>query len=114
MLLNDLNTPVPNYQFYYLLQKALEMCSELKVLGDRFLLAKEKRDPETLAMLLTRDEVLGNTTQLSIKEMVKKEAEKSIAASEEARKGSVMRLSFCLALIGESPDKVPEPDGQMD
>jgi|CXWL01.1.fsa_nt_gi hypothetical protein len=32
-VLNDLNTPMPNYRFYYLLQKALELCNELKSLG---------------------------------------------------------------------------------
>ena len=41
-VLNDLNSPMPNYRFYYLLQKALELCTELKALGNAFLSAKEK------------------------------------------------------------------------
>ena len=36
-VLNDLNSPMPNYRFYYLLQKALELCSEVKALGNAFL-----------------------------------------------------------------------------
>lgn len=112
VLLNDLDTPMPNYRFYYLLQKALEMCSELKVLGDQFLSAKEKKDSEALTMLLSRNEILSNTTQLSIKELQKTEALKSIFALEEARKGSAMRLSFYLALTGESQDKIPDADSK--
>ena len=40
-VLNDLNTPMPNYRFYYLLQKALELCGELKSLGGAMLSAIE-------------------------------------------------------------------------
>ena len=50
-VLNDLNSPMPNYRFYYLLQKALEVCNELKALGNAFLSAKEKGDGEALARL---------------------------------------------------------------
>ena len=43
-VLNDLNTPLPNYRFYYLLQKALELCNELKVTGWRHAFChREKR-----------------------------------------------------------------------
>jgi hypothetical protein len=43
-VLNDLNAPTPIYRFFYLLQKALELCSEIRSMGDKFLLLKEKRD----------------------------------------------------------------------
>ncbi len=42
-VLNDLNTPMPNYRFYYLLQKALELCGELKSMGGAMLNAMEKK-----------------------------------------------------------------------
>jgi hypothetical protein len=41
-VLNDLNSPMPNYRFYYLLQKALELCAELKSLGNAFLSVKQR------------------------------------------------------------------------
>ena len=50
-VLNDLNSPMPNYRFYFLLQKALEVCNELKALGGAFLSAKEKGDGEALGRL---------------------------------------------------------------
>lgn len=49
-VLNDLNSPMPNYRFYYLLQKALEPCAEVKSLGNTFLSIKEKEDAEALAL----------------------------------------------------------------
>ena len=42
-VVNDLNTAMPNYRFYYLLQKALELCNELKSLGSAMLSAIEKK-----------------------------------------------------------------------
>src|SRR5262249_6728173 len=55
-VLNDLNSPMPNYRFNYLLQKVLELCSELKTLGNAFLSAKEKGDAEALASLRAKHE----------------------------------------------------------
>lgn len=49
--LNDLNAPMPNYRFVYLLQKALELCAELKASSNSFLGIKEKRDGEALTLL---------------------------------------------------------------
>ncbi|KAL2815815.1 hypothetical protein BDW59DRAFT_166629 [Aspergillus cavernicola] len=97
VLLNDLDSPMPNYRFYS---------------GEQFLAVKEKRDSESLTMLLVRNEVLSSTTQLAIKDLQRTETVKSIEALEEARKGSTMKLSFYLALIGESPDKVPGVDSK--
>ena len=42
-VLNDLNSPMPNYRFYYLLQKALELCTELKVARHRLPVREEKK-----------------------------------------------------------------------
>ncbi|KAI0967775.1 hypothetical protein F4678DRAFT_482800 [Xylaria arbuscula] len=107
-ILNDLDAPMPNYRFTYLLQKAFEVCSELKALGDQFLTVKEKRDAEGLTLLLAQQELLTSTNILPIKELQKSEVEKSIESLEEMRKSHVSRLQYYLSLIGESPSKVPE------
>ena len=49
--LDDLNAPLPNYRFVYVLQKAVELCGEVKALGSALLAALEKRDGEQLAVL---------------------------------------------------------------
>jgi hypothetical protein len=50
-VLNDLDSPMPNYRFYSLLQKAHEVVAELKSLSQGWLSAKEKEDIEGLAIL---------------------------------------------------------------
>lgn len=50
-VLSDLNSPVPYYRFSIVLQKALELCANLKNLGAALLSALEKRDAEELAAM---------------------------------------------------------------
>ncbi len=50
-VLNDLNTPTANYRFHYLLQKALDLCAELKSMGAAMLSAIEKRDNEAIGLI---------------------------------------------------------------
>ena len=49
--LNDLNAPLPHYRFRVILQKAFELCSEVKSLGASLLSALEKRDSEALGLV---------------------------------------------------------------
>ncbi len=48
--LADLATPLPNYRFVYLVQKANEFCNEVKGLGSQLLSLLEKKDAEELAL----------------------------------------------------------------
>ena len=106
-VLNDLNSPMPNYRFYYLLQKALELCSEIKALGNAFLSAKEKGDAEALSKLRGRHESSIHNLVMEVKKQQLEEAGKSLEALEQSRKGPVYRLQHYLKLIGEDLGKVP-------
>lgn len=55
--ISGLNAPLPNYRFSVCLQKASELCSELKSLGASLLAALEKRDAEALALLRSTHEI---------------------------------------------------------
>src|SRR5215208_1608163 len=55
--LNDLSAPLPIYRFRVMLQKAIELCSEVKALGAALLSALEKRDAEALALLRSSHEI---------------------------------------------------------
>lgn len=55
-VLNDLFAPLPRYRFTFMLQKAQELCGELKSLGGALLSALEKRDAEALSNLRARHE----------------------------------------------------------
>jgi hypothetical protein len=55
--LNDINAPIPHYRFNVMMQKASELCSEVKAMGGAVLSALEKRDAEALALLRSSHEV---------------------------------------------------------
>jgi hypothetical protein len=106
-VLNDLNSPMPNYRFYYLLQKALELCSELKTLSSAFLSAKEKGDAEALSKLRAHHETTIHNLLMEVKKQQLEEARRAKAALEQSRKAPVYRLQHFLKLVGEDQDKVP-------
>lgn len=107
-VLNDLNSPMPNYRFYYLLQKALELCSELKAFGNAFLSAKEKGDAEALSVLRATQESSIQNLIMEVKKQQLDEANKSLDALQQSRKVPVYRMQYYLQLIGEDLSKVPD------
>jgi hypothetical protein len=107
-VLNDLNSSMPNYRFYYLLQKALELCSELKAMGNAFLSIKEKADAEALSLLRAKHESSIHNLFMEVKKQPLEEANRAIDALEQSRKGPVYRLQHYLNLMGEDLGKVPD------
>jgi hypothetical protein len=55
--LDNLNAPLPHYRFTYILQRAIELCNEVKGLGSALLSALEKKDAEALAVLRSNNQV---------------------------------------------------------
>ena len=55
--LADLNAPLPLYRFNVILQKAKEVCNDVKALGSALLTALEKKDTEALALLRQSQEL---------------------------------------------------------
>lgn len=111
-VLNDLNSPMPNYRFYYLLQKALELCSEVKSLGNAFISTKEKGDAEALSQLRAKHESSIHNLVMEVKKLQLDESGKALEALQQSRKGPVYRLQHYLKLVGEDLGKVP--DGNTD
>jgi hypothetical protein len=106
-VLNDLNSPMPNYRFNFLLQKAIELCGELKTLGNAFLSAKEKADAEALAKLrATHDSSIANLV-MELRKQQLDEANKTLDSLQQNRKAPVYRLQHALKLIGEDLAKIP-------
>ena len=56
-VLSDINAALPNYRFNVMLQKAIELCNEVRNFGAALLSALEKKDSEELARLRSRHEV---------------------------------------------------------
>jgi hypothetical protein len=107
-VLNDMNSPMPNYRFNYQLQKALELCSELKSLGGAFLSAKEKGDAEALSNMRAKHESGIQNLVMEIKKQQLDEANKSLEALQQNRLGPKSRMEYYLSLIGEELSKVPD------
>lgn len=55
--LADLNAPLPLYRFNVMLQKANEVCGDVKALGGALLAALEKKDAEALGLLRQSQEI---------------------------------------------------------
>ena len=106
-VLNDLNTPMPNYRFYYLLQKALELCGELKSLGGAMLSAIEKKDNETIALMRAKHESVMHNLVMEVKKLQLEEAQKSLETLQQNRIAPVERMKYYLKLSGIDESAVP-------
>lgn len=112
-VLNDLNSPMPNYRFYYLLQKALELCSEVKALGNAFLSAKEKGDAESISQLRAKHESSIHNLVMEVRKYQLGESQKSLEALQQSRKAPVHRLEHNLKLLGDDLKVVPGADADF-
>ena len=109
-MLNDFNATLPNYRFAYLLQKALELCNEVKSLGHEFLTVKEKQDAEAFSLLRQKQEVLMSGLVMAQKKLALEEATKSLEALHFSRKAPEYRMKYALKMLGEDFSAIPDQD----
>jgi hypothetical protein len=112
-VVNDLNSAMPNYRFYYLLQKALELCNELKSLGASMLSAIEKKDNESISLIRARHESTMNNLVMEMKKLQLAEAQSSLDSLLQNRKTPEYRMKYYLQLVGEDIGKVPALDSEF-
>ena len=86
MALSEMNAPLPLYRFAFMIQRALEICSEVKALGSAMLVALEKRDAEAFALLRSNHERLMLDQVRIIKNSQIEEALRTKEALEESQK----------------------------
>ncbi len=89
--LADLNAPLPLYRFNVLLQKANEVCNDVKALGAALLAALEKKDAEALALLRQGQEIRVLEAVKALREKQIEEAKENLEAlkkSKERHRGS--------------------------
>jgi len=77
-ILNDINIGLPNYRFQIMLQKANELCNDVKVLGGLLLSALEKKDAEELSLLRSSHELNMLEMIRDVKEKQRDEAEENL------------------------------------
>src|SRR5216684_4398754 len=104
---------MPNDRFFYLLQKALELCNELKSLGAAFLSAKENRDGEALAVLRAKHDTAIQTMLMEVKKQQLDEANKALEALQESRRGLEYRMKHYLQLTGANLASTPDAEADF-
>jgi hypothetical protein len=98
-VLSDINAPAPNYRFTYMVQKALEICSEVRSLGAGILAALEKKDAEHLAYLRATQETSLLTKVRQIKQSQVQEANDTLQGLQASRAVTLNRQTYYQSLI---------------
>jgi hypothetical protein len=106
------NQPLPLVRFQTLMQKATEICQEVKALGGGLLAALEKEDNEALAILRAQHErvILGMAEAVKYSQL--QEAIKNREGLQTAIVNAAQRYIYFERLLGvsESEIKLPEID----
>ncbi len=92
--LADLNAPLPLYRFNVLLQKANELCSDVKSLGGALLSTLEKKDAEALRMLRQGQEIGVLQAIESVREQQILEADEQLAGLLKSKELVTIRRDY--------------------
>ncbi|HEX7540573.1 MAG TPA: neuraminidase-like domain-containing protein [Anaerolineales bacterium] len=106
-VLSGLDAPLPLYRFNVMLQKALELCGEVRALGNALLSALEKKDAEQLSLLRSSHEIQMLKLVRAIKEQQQKEAEANLEALRKTREVTAQRYLNYQRLMGKQNIEVP-------
>jgi Tc toxin complex TcA C-terminal TcB-binding domain len=111
-IVSGLNQPLPLVRFQYLLQKASEICQEVKSLGSNLLSAMEKKDNEALSLLRANHETAMLKLAESVKYSALQEAIKNREGLEQSLQNAAAKYIYYQRLLGkkESDIKIPRLD----
>jgi hypothetical protein len=93
-VLNDMFAPMPLYRFNVMLQKAMELCNDLKSLGSSLLSAIEKRDAEAVSNLRASQETSLLKSIRDVKRKQIDEAKANIEALNKTRRTTEARYNY--------------------
>ena len=111
-VLLGLDAPLPLYRFNVMVQKALELCSEVRALGNALLSALEKKDAEQLSLLRSNHEIQMLKLMRAIKEQQQAEAATNLEALRKTREVTAQRYVNYQRLMGKQNVVVP-PEGTV-
>jgi hypothetical protein len=105
-----LNQPLGPMRAPYLVQKALELTSEVRSLGAGLLSAIEKGESEQLALLRQTHEIALQTLVQNVRFLQWKHAQEATNALLKSRASPLERYKNYLRLLGQTPDSANAPD----
>ncbi|HEX6100518.1 MAG TPA: neuraminidase-like domain-containing protein [Thermoanaerobaculia bacterium] len=98
--LSDANAPLPAYRFTFMVQKATELCNDVRAFGSALLQVLEKKDAEALGALRSTREIALLEASRDVRKQQIEEARRNREATErqremvQARKAHYDRLQF--------------------
>lgn len=92
--LADLNAPLPLYRFNVLLQKANEVCNDVKALGGALLAALEKKDAEALSLLRQGQEIRLLDAVKTVREKQIEEAKENLDGVKKSKELAQIRKQY--------------------
>jgi len=107
-VLGDINVVLPAYRFNIMVQKASELCAEVKSLGAALLSALEKRDAESLALLRSTHELRLLDVVSDVKRKQTEEAENTLAGLQKSRELTTIRRDHYRDIVQFSPWEIAQ------
>lgn len=92
--IRSLNAPLSAYRFRYMVQRAIELCNEVKGLGGALLSALEKKDAEVIAGIRNQHEIKVLDNLRYAKKLAVEEATQTIETLVESKANANHRLNF--------------------
>jgi Tc toxin complex TcA C-terminal TcB-binding domain len=99
-IINNINQPLSTVRGPLLLQKALEICGEVKSLGSALLSALEKKDGESMAVLRQKHELNISKLMQDVKFLQWKESEAATEALLKSRATAFERYRHYKKILG--------------
>jgi hypothetical protein len=103
-IVSGLNQPISPVRCLFLIQKALELCAEVRGLGSALLSAIEKGDGERLALLRQGHEINIQQLQQEVRFLQWASAQESTKSLLTSRATALERLHYYQRLLGLPPD----------
>jgi len=103
-IVTGMNQPVSPVRAQFLIQKALELCGEVRSLGAALLAAIEKGDSEHLAMVRQGHEIQIQQMQQEVRFLQWASAQEATKSLLTTRKSALERLHYYQRLLGLSAD----------
>jgi hypothetical protein len=115
--LNDVSVVLPQYRFATMVQKAMELCNDVKSLGASLLAALEKKDAESFSVLRSRHEIDLLKAVRDVKVAQRQEANDTLNSLNAQKSVVQARIDYYTNLLGKGNEKgqqaVANPDEQM-
>ena len=109
-IISGLNQPSGPVRALPLIQKAIELCAEVRGLGNALLSTMERRDGEQLARLRQRHEVAIQKMSQDVRFLQHRQAQEATESLLRSRSTALERYRHQLRLLGVQPDTELVPD----